>query len=107
MLRGRHGQGEAGYTMVELMIAIFVILVGVLGTVTLIDRANSSTGQSRTREAGTSLARELVETTQGLPMATVTAANLQTELHTRGFPDDQSSIPGWQITRRNNVALDR
>lgn len=89
--------------MIEMMIAIFVILVGVLGTVTMIDRANKSTGETRTREAGTSLARELIETTQGLPMANVTPSTLNTELYTRGFPDDQTGVPGWQILRRNNV----
>lgn len=91
--------------MIELVIAIFVILVGVLGTVTLIDRANSSTGQTRTREAGTSLARELIETTQGLPMSSVTPSTITTELYTRGFPDDQSGVPGWQVVRRNNVVF--
>ncbi|HEX8052973.1 MAG TPA: prepilin-type N-terminal cleavage/methylation domain-containing protein, partial [Thermoleophilaceae bacterium] len=99
MPRGPDHSGEAGYSMVEMMIAIFVILVGVLGTVTMIDRANKSTGETRTREAGTSLARELVETTQGLPMASVTSATINTELYSRGFADDQTGVPGWQILR--------
>ena len=96
---------EEGFTIVELMIAIAVILIAVLGTVMLLDRANLSTGQTRTREAGTSLARELAETTQGLAMTAVTEAGLPTELQGRGFADDRNDIAGWQIVRRDNVVF--
>jgi hypothetical protein len=105
MLRGRHIASEDGFTLMELTVSILVILLGVLGTLTLIDRANGSTGATRTREAGTALARELGETTQGMAMTSVTQSTLATQLQTHGFPDDRTGVAGWQVVRRDNVTF--
>ena len=57
----RRYAGEDGLTIVEVMVAMVVLLVGVLGTLTLIDGSLASTSRTTAREQGTNLARDLVE----------------------------------------------
>lgn len=52
---------EAGFTIVEVMVAILILLVGVLGTVALIDGANRATSTTKAREGGVALTREVAE----------------------------------------------
>lgn len=92
---------QDGHTLVELLVAMVLITVGVLGTMSLIDRASAGTSQTKQREGAVNLARELADTAQGMPFAAVTAGSIQPELKTRGFPDDEPSSSGtWEIKRR-------
>src|SRR2546421_507818 len=52
---------EAGFTLVELMIAIMILLVGVLGSVALVDGANRTTAANKGREGATNVARDVIE----------------------------------------------
>ena len=52
---------QRGFTIVEVMVAMAILLVGLLGTVAMIDGANATTASTRGREGATNLARELVE----------------------------------------------
>ena len=57
---------ERGFTLIEILAAMLVLLVGVLGSVALIDRANATTSATKGREGATSLARELVESAHSI-----------------------------------------
>lgn len=57
--RPRHDQ--AGFTLVEVMAAVLVLVVGVLGTLVLVDAANRQTSRTLGEEAATALAREATE----------------------------------------------
>ena len=52
---------EHGMTIIEVMVAMFILVVGVLGTLVLIEGGLSSTSSTTAREQGTNLARDLVE----------------------------------------------
>jgi Tfp pilus assembly protein PilV len=52
---------QAGLTIVETMVAMTLLLVGVLGTVRMIDASSSSAANARARDGATNLARELLE----------------------------------------------
>src|SRR5947207_15635421 len=52
---------QAGFTLVEVMVAIGLIMIGLLGTIKMLDTASSAQGDSRAREGATNLARELLE----------------------------------------------
>src|SRR5947209_20585781 len=54
-------RSQTALTLVETMVAAALLLVGLLGTVKLIDVASSSQGDSKAREGATNLARELLE----------------------------------------------
>jgi prepilin-type N-terminal cleavage/methylation domain-containing protein len=66
---------QAGFTLVEVMVALCLLLVGLLGTIKMIDQASSAQGQSRGREGATNLARELLEDAHATPFNRIGAAS--------------------------------
>ena len=54
-------RSQAGLTLVEVMVAMTLLLVGLVGTIKLIDVGSASQGDARAREGATNLARELLE----------------------------------------------
>src|SRR4051794_22360006 len=52
---------QRGFTMVEILVAMLLLLVGMLATFMLVGNANATLSQTRAREAATNLARELLE----------------------------------------------
>ena len=58
---------QSGFTLVEVMVAVLILLAGVLGALTLLDGANAATSRTKTREAATNLARELIESARAVP----------------------------------------
>lgn len=94
--RTTHGlAGEAGFSLVELMVASLVLIVGMLGVLTMLTGALGTTATSNKRVAATNLARELVETTRGLDYDVLDAVT--TQLQARGL----GSGSPWTIERRN------
>src|SRR5207247_3283663 len=52
---------QAGFTLAEVMVAMTLLLVGILGTVKMIEAGSAAQSVSRGREAATNIARELLE----------------------------------------------
>src|SRR2546426_7559598 len=69
-----HLRARAGFTLVESMMAMTLLLIGLLGTVKLIDAASSSQGSAKAREAATNLARELLEDAHDSSYSTIGSA---------------------------------
>jgi prepilin-type N-terminal cleavage/methylation domain-containing protein len=94
--------GERGFTLVEVLVAITLLLVGVLGTATLIDGANATTGRTLAREGATSLARQIVEGSRAVPYAQLASqAALQAQLKAQpGLADGSTTDSAWTIERR-------
>ena len=67
---------EAGMTIVELLVAVFVLLVGALGVVALVDGANKTTAANRAREGATSLTRELIEDARAVSYGSLTSSGV-------------------------------
>src|SRR5258705_449389 len=57
----RRADDESGFTIIEVMVAIFILLIGVLGAVTLTNTANAITNNNKAREGATNLSREIAE----------------------------------------------
>jgi hypothetical protein len=57
----RYAAAQEGQTLVELLVAAFVLVVGVLGVFALLDGANATTVTNNVRVGATNLARELLE----------------------------------------------
>lgn len=54
-------RSQGGFTMVEILVAMLLLLVGMLATFMLVGNANATLSQTRAREAATNLSRELLE----------------------------------------------
>jgi len=81
----RGARGEQGMTLVEVMVAMVILLVGVLGTITLLDVGNHATTDNATRDTAIALAREQLETARevqftALPDVTNVATKLTSTL---------------------------
>ena len=97
-------QEESGFTLVEVMVAMFVLLVGMAGSVVLIDGANSTTRTTKAREAANNLAREVVEDVRAIPYEELTPALVQARLQAvDGLGDEDSATPGWNVKRRGTT----
>lgn len=57
---------EAGFTIVELMMAVLIIVIGLLGTFVLLDGAQRTTRENRARIAAVNLARQVTEISRSL-----------------------------------------
>lgn len=99
MARLRQVRGQGGFTLVEVLIAMVVILIAVLGMVVLLDRASAGSSESKVRAQGTNIVRHLLETAQGLSYTSITTtAQLQSAMQSNGFPDwDPSTTTTWDL----------
>jgi prepilin-type N-terminal cleavage/methylation domain-containing protein len=93
--------GERGFTLVEVLAAIAILLVGTLGVVALADGASDSTSRTRANEAANGLARDMLESVQGISYETLTGDAIGTTLRARdGMADARGDLAGWQVVRR-------
>src|SRR4051794_21696723 len=110
---------EAGFTILEVMVAIFVLLLGVLATTTLLNTANAETSRNQARNGATNLVRDIIEAARALPYDQVnptkdSSGNADDTLITglqamaptgnnngSSFSDSDTAKTGWQIPRRN------
>jgi prepilin-type N-terminal cleavage/methylation domain-containing protein len=96
---------DRGFTLIEVLVAMFILLVGVLATLALFDRANAATVVDRQREAATSLAREITEGARGVPFDNlVSAGSLNAELQAMpGLEDDSAGGLPYTVMRRGTA----
>jgi prepilin-type N-terminal cleavage/methylation domain-containing protein len=88
---------DDGFTLVEIMVASFVLVVGMLGVLALVSGALRTTSVNIERVGATNLARELVESTRGLDYDDMTDTLVKTRLQAAGLG---SGTP-WTIVRRS------
>jgi prepilin-type N-terminal cleavage/methylation domain-containing protein len=92
---------ERGFTLIEVLVAIFILLVGVLGVISLIDGANFATAKTKSREGGTNLAREILDGARAVDYDKLNPTEIVGQLQSQpGLADADTSEPGWQIARR-------
>jgi len=95
---------QGGFTIIEVMIAMLLLLVGVLGAVALIDTASGVGSTTRSREAATNLGREIVEAAREIDYDLLLTNTVPAALQgVSGLEDDRPATPGWQIERRNTI----
>jgi prepilin-type N-terminal cleavage/methylation domain-containing protein len=93
--------GERGFTLIEVVVAATILVVGVLGLVTMLDGANRTTARTKAREAGVNLAREAIEAARAVPYPELVPAQVEGEIRSQPGLADASADAGWQIRRRD------
>jgi prepilin-type N-terminal cleavage/methylation domain-containing protein len=93
---------QSGFTLIEVLVAMLILLVGVLGVVTMVDGANAVTSKTKAREGGTAIARSIIEVSRSIRYRDLTQASLEAALETRPtLVDSQPSVTGYTIRSRN------
>lgn len=102
-MRERRPLSDAsGFTLVEVIVAILILSIGVLATVSLIDGANRTTGDTSHRVAATNVARDVVEAARSIPYQSLSAGSADSQIAaTAGLEDASASTAGVQVVRRN------
>src|SRR5688500_5563317 len=98
--RLRSARSESGFTLIEVLVASVVLIVGVLSALLLLDTANGATVTTRSREAATNLTRELTEATRGLPYAQISESSLPGLLQAQPGLEDSTAGGEYTIRRR-------
>jgi type IV pilus assembly protein PilV len=87
---------ERGYTLVELLVAAFVLVVGMAGAFALLNGANASSVTNNARMGGTNLAREVLEDARSIDYDLLRPDSITTAL--------QAKVGGsgspWIVARR-------
>ncbi len=87
---------EDGFTLIEMLVASFVLVVGLLGVLALLNGALRTTAVNIERVGATNIARELVERTRGLDYDDMSGAIVEDRLQAGGL----GSGSPWTIERR-------
>ena len=101
--RGRRSRAlllEGGFTLIETLIASFVLVVGIGAFFTMLSISVKATGSSRAREGATNLAREILEDARTIPYAQLSPTDIVSELQAMNGLANTSGTSTWQITRR-------
>jgi type II secretory pathway pseudopilin PulG len=102
VVRDRKIQGgsEAGFTLIEALMASVILIVGLIGLLGLLDVSVKASAATRAREGATSLAREIIEDARTIPYAQLIPTSIESQLQAMNGLADGSSASGWQIARR-------
>ena len=89
-----------GFTLVEVLVAALVLVVGVLGVLGLVTQANRVTSRTKAREAAVNLGRELVEAARAVPYGDLVPTRVQGQIAAQpGLADETAGAP-WEVRRR-------
>lgn len=90
--------GEEGFTIVEVLVAAIIMVVGLLGLLTLVEGAAQTASRSKTREGATNVAREVLEKSRSVRFADLSASALTAAVRT--MPGMGGGTGPWTLSRR-------
>jgi hypothetical protein len=92
---------DQGFSIAEVMIAMLILVVGLLGSATMLSQASDTSTSTQAREQAVALERELVEGARGLPYTELTTPLMVSAVQgAAGMGDADPNTGGWQIKRR-------
>lgn len=94
------GWDETAFTLVEVLVAMVILVVGLLALLTMLDTAERASATTRAREGATNLARQILEDARTIPYAQIIPTSIESQLRAMNGLADASTTTGWQIERR-------
>src|SRR4051794_22539403 len=94
------GRAQAGFSLIEVLVAMTLLLTAVLGLMALTDSAAKTTTATKAREGGVNLGREVLEDAGGIAFSQLSPTSLVPTL--QGLPglSSTSGSGSWTVTRR-------
>ena len=94
---------ERGFTLIEVMVTMLILVVGIAGAIAMIDGANARTLANKEREAGNALTREVIEAARSVPYRQLSGSTALAQL--QAIPGLEDTDPGgvWTVERRNQT----
>ena len=93
---------ERGFTIVEMMVAVVVLLVGALGTLAMLDTANKRARGASDRQNGIALGRQVLEAAKGISYRDLAPGTIVSSLRQDEAIAGVSADP-WRIERDNTT----
>jgi prepilin-type N-terminal cleavage/methylation domain-containing protein len=95
---------ERGFTLIEVMVTMLILVIGIGGALALIDGANARTLATKEREAGNALTREVIEASRSVPYRQLEPNTAVATLKAiPGLEDTTPSTTAWTVERRNQT----
>jgi prepilin-type N-terminal cleavage/methylation domain-containing protein len=93
---------EDGFTIIEVMVAAAVLLVGLVGVLGIVSKSDAVTASNRAREQGIALQREILEAARAIPYEQLSQSTIVAKISaTAGLTDSTMTSAGWTYQRRN------
>jgi prepilin-type N-terminal cleavage/methylation domain-containing protein len=97
-------RSERGFTLIEVMVTMLLLVVGIAATLALIDGANARTLATKQREAGNALTREVIEAARSVPYRQLNPTSAKTTIQAIPGLEDTTPLTGaWTVERRKTV----
>jgi prepilin-type N-terminal cleavage/methylation domain-containing protein len=93
---------ERGFTIVEMIVAASILLIGALGTLAMLDTANKRARSASDRQNATAVARQVLEAAKSVPFRDIAPASMVSTLREDTAIAGVSASP-WQIERDNTL----
>ena len=93
---------EDGFTIIEVMVAAAVLLVGLVGVLGIVSQSDAVSASNRAREQGIALQREIIEAARSIPYDQLAQGTIVSKIRgAAGLTDSTMTTSGWTYTRRN------
>jgi prepilin-type N-terminal cleavage/methylation domain-containing protein len=93
---------ESGFTLVEVMVAMALLLTAVLGLMSMTDSAARTTTDTKAREGAVNVEREILEAAGGIAYSQLSPTTLVPTLQALPGLTSQSGPGSWTLTRRDS-----
>lgn len=93
-------RSQAGFTVIEVLIAAVILVVGLIGLFGLVDISVKASAGTRAREGATNLAREILEDAHTVPYAQLIPTSIESQLQAMNGLSNATPGSGWHIERR-------
>jgi type II secretory pathway pseudopilin PulG len=91
---------DDGFTLIEVLIAAVVMIVGLAALFGLLDTSVKATASTRAREGATNLARQILEDARTIPYAQLSPSSITGQLQAMNGLANASAGPGWKVVQR-------